>query len=192
MVLVIGATSIILGLCAGTIHALLGVHRSSREHLAEATTVGRLALQFRRDARAATGAKAIGDGGPGGDGAGADPPRGRDDRLPGGRRRPDPHRESRRQGRAPRSVLPASPRSASASRSRTTGGRPWRSWSSRGRRAGPGSANTSANCESRGTSAATIGSGRAGGRDHEGCPPRSGIAPARWWSSCWSASWPWP
>lgn len=63
MVLVIGATSIILGLCAGTIHALLGVHRSSREHLADATTVVRLALQFRRDARAATGAKAIGDAG---------------------------------------------------------------------------------------------------------------------------------
>lgn len=64
MVLVIGATSIILGLCAGTLHALLGVHRSSREHLADATTVGRLALQFRRDARAATGAKVIGDAGP--------------------------------------------------------------------------------------------------------------------------------
>ena len=39
------------------------MHRSSREHLADATTVGRLALQFRRDARAATGAKAIGDAG---------------------------------------------------------------------------------------------------------------------------------
>ena len=63
MVLVIGATSIILGLCAGTLHALLAVHRSGREHLADATTVGRLALQFRRDARAATGAKAIGGGG---------------------------------------------------------------------------------------------------------------------------------
>src|SRR4051812_17433877 len=63
MVLVIGATSIILGLCAGTLHALLGVHRSSREHLADATTVGQLALQFRRDARAATGAKVIGDTG---------------------------------------------------------------------------------------------------------------------------------
>jgi prepilin-type N-terminal cleavage/methylation domain-containing protein len=63
MVLVIGAMSIVLGLCAGTIHALLRVHRSSREHLNDVTTVGRLALQFRRDARAATGAKAIGDEG---------------------------------------------------------------------------------------------------------------------------------
>ncbi len=63
MVLVIGAISIVLGLCAGTIHALLAVHRSSGEHMADATTVGRLALQFRRDARAATGAKAIGDAG---------------------------------------------------------------------------------------------------------------------------------
>ncbi len=63
MVLVIGATSIILGLCAGTLHALMGVHRSSREHLVDATTVGRLALQFRRDARAATGAKVIGAAG---------------------------------------------------------------------------------------------------------------------------------
>ena len=62
LVLVIGATSIVLGLCAGTLHALLGVHRSSREHLADATTVGRLALQFRRDARSAMGAKVIGDG----------------------------------------------------------------------------------------------------------------------------------
>jgi prepilin-type N-terminal cleavage/methylation domain-containing protein len=63
MVLVIGAISIALGLCAGTIHALLKVHRSSREHLTDVTTVGRLALQFRRDARAATGAKTIGDAG---------------------------------------------------------------------------------------------------------------------------------
>jgi hypothetical protein len=54
MVLVLGALAAMLGLCAGMIHLLLKLDRAQRAHLAETTTLGRLAPRFRQDVRAAT------------------------------------------------------------------------------------------------------------------------------------------
>jgi hypothetical protein len=62
MVMVIGAVSLLLGLCAGLLHVMLKVDRIGRSHLVEATTVGRLARQFRRDVHAGKLAAWIGNG----------------------------------------------------------------------------------------------------------------------------------
>ena len=48
-VLVVGAISVILGLCGGLLHVMLRLDRAGRAHLVETATVGRLARQFRQD-----------------------------------------------------------------------------------------------------------------------------------------------
>jgi prepilin-type N-terminal cleavage/methylation domain-containing protein len=53
MLVVIAMTTLLLGLCAGLIHTLVGVDRGGRSHLAEAESLARLARQFRADVRAA-------------------------------------------------------------------------------------------------------------------------------------------
>jgi type II secretory pathway component PulJ len=59
VVLVIGAVSLLLGLCSGLIHVLLRLDRVGRAHLVETATVGRLARQFRRDVHAAARVKLV-------------------------------------------------------------------------------------------------------------------------------------
>jgi type II secretory pathway component PulJ len=59
VLLVVGAVSLVLGLCAGLLHVLLRLDRTGRAHLVETTTVGRLARQFRQDVHAATRAKPV-------------------------------------------------------------------------------------------------------------------------------------
>jgi hypothetical protein len=54
LLLVLTALVIVFGLCVGLIHSLLRLDRAGRDHLAEATTRGRLARQFRQDVRAAS------------------------------------------------------------------------------------------------------------------------------------------
>lgn len=61
MVLVIGAITVLLGLCAGMIHRLLKLDRVARAHLTETATVARLARQFRQDVRASMRAEPGGD-----------------------------------------------------------------------------------------------------------------------------------
>jgi hypothetical protein len=62
MVLVIGGLTIILSLCGGLLHTLLRLDRAGRDSLSDATTLARLARQFRQDVRASREAK---PGGPG-------------------------------------------------------------------------------------------------------------------------------
>jgi type II secretory pathway component PulJ len=59
IVLVLGAVSLLLGLCSGLIHVLLRLDRVGRAHLVETATVGRLARQFRRDVHAAARVKLV-------------------------------------------------------------------------------------------------------------------------------------
>jgi len=61
MVLVVGATSIVLGVCASTLVGLFRIDRAGRTAVNDATTLSRLARQFRQDVRAAGGAKRLGD-----------------------------------------------------------------------------------------------------------------------------------
>jgi hypothetical protein len=60
IVFVIASLSILLGLCAGLLHAVLRLDRSGRSHLVETATIGRLARQFRQDVHAASRAKPVG------------------------------------------------------------------------------------------------------------------------------------
>jgi type II secretory pathway component PulJ len=53
LLLVVGAITILLGLCAGLIHSLLRLDRIGRAHLGELAALGRVARQFRQDVRAA-------------------------------------------------------------------------------------------------------------------------------------------
>jgi hypothetical protein len=62
MVLVIGAISLVLGLCASVLSGLFKVERGGRAALADATTLSRLARQFRKDVRAAAAVKRSGGG----------------------------------------------------------------------------------------------------------------------------------
>lgn len=57
LMLVIGGVTIVLGLCAGLLHALLRLDRSGRSAIHDTATVARLARRFRQDARAADAAK---------------------------------------------------------------------------------------------------------------------------------------
>jgi prepilin-type N-terminal cleavage/methylation domain-containing protein len=56
MLTVIGALGVALLLCAGLTRALLRLDRAGRDRLAEGTSLGRLARDFRADAHAATAA----------------------------------------------------------------------------------------------------------------------------------------
>lgn len=58
MILMVTALTVVLGLCTGLIHVLMRLDRVARSHLAEATTLGRLADRFRLDVRTADRAKA--------------------------------------------------------------------------------------------------------------------------------------
>lgn len=60
MVLVVGAVSLVLGLCATVLSAVFKVDRSGRNAVADATTIARLARQFRQDVRAAGTARVAG------------------------------------------------------------------------------------------------------------------------------------
>ena len=57
MVMVIGAVSIIIGLCASVLSGLFRIERAGRDSMADARTLARLARQFRQDVRAAAQAK---------------------------------------------------------------------------------------------------------------------------------------
>ena len=57
MVLIIGAVSIIIGLCATVLSGLFRIERSGRASMADATTLARFARQFRQDARGSTAVK---------------------------------------------------------------------------------------------------------------------------------------
>lgn len=61
MVLVIGAVSVVLGVCATTLIGLFRIDRAGRAAVNDATTLARLARQFRQDVRAAGGAKRLDD-----------------------------------------------------------------------------------------------------------------------------------
>jgi len=52
LLIVMTSLVVIFGLCVALIHALLKLDRSSRAHLAEASTRDRFVRQFRSDARA--------------------------------------------------------------------------------------------------------------------------------------------
>lgn len=62
LVLVVGGVTVVLGLCAGLLHALLKLDRSGRQTLADSGNVARLARQFREDVRASSTAKAAAAG----------------------------------------------------------------------------------------------------------------------------------
>jgi hypothetical protein len=63
LILIMSALTMVLGLCAGLIHAVLRLDRTGRSYVVETTTIGRLSRQFRGDVHAATRARPIGDGG---------------------------------------------------------------------------------------------------------------------------------
>jgi type II secretory pathway component PulJ len=62
VVLAIGTVAIVAGLCAGMLHVLLRLDRTSRSYLVETATIGRLARQFRQDVHAARDARSHGAG----------------------------------------------------------------------------------------------------------------------------------
>ena len=57
MVVVVGAVTIVLSMCGLTLHALMRLDRSGRRGFDDASTVARLARQFRKDVRSASAAK---------------------------------------------------------------------------------------------------------------------------------------
>jgi hypothetical protein len=57
MLLVITSVSLVLGLCASVLAGLFRVERGARSAMLDATTVGRLARQFRADVRSAAAAR---------------------------------------------------------------------------------------------------------------------------------------
>jgi hypothetical protein len=57
MVLVIGAATIVMGLCASVLSGLFRIQRSGQAGVVDATALARLARQFRQDVRAADAAK---------------------------------------------------------------------------------------------------------------------------------------
>jgi prepilin-type N-terminal cleavage/methylation domain-containing protein len=66
VIVVMMAGALVLGLCVGLIHLLVGLDRAGRAHMNERTAVARLAQTFRDDVRAAVAAEpAAGAGGPG-------------------------------------------------------------------------------------------------------------------------------
>ncbi len=61
MVLVIGALSVVLGLCVGTIRGLITLDRSGRARVNEEAALSRLARQLRQDARGALSGRLVGE-----------------------------------------------------------------------------------------------------------------------------------
>ena len=56
MIVVVGAVTIVLSLCGLVLHALMRMDRSGRREFDDATTISRLARQFRDDVRSASSA----------------------------------------------------------------------------------------------------------------------------------------
>jgi type II secretory pathway component PulJ len=65
MVLVIGVLAIVLGLCAGLLHALFRLDRAGRNSVGDASNLARLARDFREDVRSARTARPQGAEGAG-------------------------------------------------------------------------------------------------------------------------------
>jgi prepilin-type N-terminal cleavage/methylation domain-containing protein len=59
MVVVVGAASIVMGLCAITLHAMFKLDRSGRSATLDSMTIARLSTAFRADVRSATSARIL-------------------------------------------------------------------------------------------------------------------------------------